>query len=240
MRLEDPIGAYVPELAGSPISRVPVRELLGHESGITRDGAHADFWQLETPFPDRARLLAEVLDGGVVHARNEHFKYSNVGFALVGLAVEAVTGTSFAEHVHAGVLEPPGLTRTGSDHDPERGEEYAAGHTGSLHGEHTRLALGHARTGAYAPATGFWSTAAELSAFAEAALVQGGGRLLSDDAQRIMQRLESVVTASGTEVGRYGLGVELSTVGDRQLVGHSGGLPGHLTLTLADPPPAWS
>jgi hypothetical protein len=44
-----------------------------------------------------------------------------------------------------------------------------------------------------------------------------------------------VVTAYGTEVGRYGLGVELSTVGDRQLVGHSGGWPGHLTLTLADP-----
>ena len=50
-----------------------------------------------------------------------------------------------------------------------------------------------------------------------------------------MQRLESVVTAYGTEVGRYGLGVELTTVGDRELVGHSGGWPGHITLTLADP-----
>lgn len=237
MRLDDPIGTYVPELrdGGSPIDRVPVRELLGHQSGITRDGAHADFWQLETPFPDRTRLLAEVLDGGVVHARNEHFKYSNIGFALVGLAVEAVTGTSFGEHVRTAVLEPLGLTRTGSDHDPQRADEYAAGHTGLLPGEQTRLALGHARTGAYAPATGFWSTAEELSAFAEAALVQGDGRLLTDDARRIMQRLESVVTAYGTEVGRYGLGVELTTVGDRQLVGHSGGWPGHITLTLADP-----
>ncbi|RBY76196.1 serine hydrolase [Blastococcus sp. TF02-09] len=237
MRLDDPIGSYVPELAdaGSPVARVPVRELLGHQSGVTRDGAHADFWQLETAFPDRAALLAEVRDGGVVHARNEHFKYSNVGFALLGLAVESVTGTPFAEHVRTAVLDPLGLTRTGADHDPARADEYAAGHTGLLPGEQTRLVLGHRGTGAYAPATGFWSTAEELSAFAEAALVLGDGRLLSDDARRLMQRLESVVTAYGTEIGRYGLGVELSTVGERQLVGHSGGWPGHLTLTVADP-----
>ncbi len=95
--------------------------------------------------------------------------------------------------------------------------------------------LRHAPTGAYAPATGFWSTAEELSSFAEAALVLGDQRLLPDDAKRVMQRQESVVTAYGTEIGKYGLGVDLSTVGDRQLVGHSGGWPGQITLTLADP-----
>ncbi len=237
MRLDDPIGGYVPELAdgGSPLGRATVRELLGHQSGVTRDGGHADFWQLEAPFPGRAELVAAVLDDGAVHARNEHFKYSNVGYALVGLALEAVTGTLFAEHVQSAVLEPLGLTSTGADHDAARAGEYAAGHTALLLGEPTRRVLGHARTGAYAPATGFWSTAEELSAFAEAALVLGDDRLIPDDAKRILQRLESVVTAYGTEVGRYGIGVDLTTVGDRQLVGHSGGWPGHITLTLADP-----
>ncbi|SDE73656.1 CubicO group peptidase, beta-lactamase class C family [Blastococcus fimeti] len=237
LRLDDPIGAHVPELAAAsaPIARATVRELLGHQSGITRDGGHADFWQLESPFPDREQLLAEVLRGGVVHARNEHFKYSNVGYALVGLAVEAVTGRPFAQHVHDAVLHPLGLTRTGADHDPARAGEYAAGHTALLLGEASRQVLGHDRTGVYAPATGFWSTAEELSAFAEAALVLGDDRLLPDDAKRIMQRLETVVTAYGTEIGRYGLGVDLTTVGERHLVGHSGGWPGHITLTLADP-----
>ncbi|MGY1753685.1 serine hydrolase domain-containing protein [Blastococcus sp. SYSU D01042] len=237
MRLDDPVGSFVPELAetGSPLARATVRELLGHQSGVTRDGAHADFWQLEAPFPDRAALLAAVLDGGAVHDRNEHFKYSNVGYALVGQAVEAVTGTPFAEHLRTAVLEPLGLTRTGADHDPRRAGEYAAGHTALLLGEHRRLALGVAPTGAWAPATGFWSTAEELSAFAEAALVFGGDRLLTDGSRRLMQRQESVVTAYGTEIGRYGLGVDLTRVGDRELVGHSGGWPGHITLTLADP-----
>lgn len=234
LRLDDPIGTHVPELAGAQIARATVRELLGHQSGVTRDGALADFWQLETPFPDREQLIAQA-GNGVVHARNEHFKYSNVGYALVGLAVEAVTGRPFAEHVHDALLAPLGLTRTGADHDPACADEYAAGHTALLLGEATRQVLGRDRTGVYAPATGFWSTAEELSAFAEAALVLGDDRLLPDDAKRIMQRLETVVTAYGTEIGRYGLGVDLTTVGERHLVGHSGGWPGHITLTLADP-----
>ena len=58
---------------------------------------------------------------------------------------------------------------------------------------------------------------------------------LTDDSKRLMQRLESVVTAYGTEVGRYGVGMGLQTVGERHLVGHSGGWPGHITLTLLDP-----
>ena len=85
-----------------------------------------------------------------------------------------------------------------------------------------------------AAATGFFSTAEDLCVFGSAHVL-GDDRLLTDDSKRLMQRLESVVTAYGTEVGRYGIGMVLKTVGERQLVGHSGGYPGHSTLTLLDP-----
>ncbi|SFE58960.1 serine hydrolase domain-containing protein [Blastococcus tunisiensis] len=236
MRLDDPIGRHLPELSAgsSPIARATVRELLGHLSGVARDGAAADFWQLEQPFPDRDAVLAEVLRDGVVHRRNEYFKYSNVGYALVGLAIEAVTGTPYAEHLRSAVLEPLGLTRTGADHDPARTGEFAAGHTALLLGADRRETLGQADTGAMAAATGFFSTAEELTVFG-AGHHFGDERLLADDSKRLMQRLESVVTAYGSEVGRYGIGMALMTVGDRELVGHSGGYPGHSTQTLIDP-----
>ncbi|WP_324273754.1 serine hydrolase domain-containing protein [Blastococcus brunescens] len=236
MRLDDPIGQYVPELAdgGSPIARATLRELLGHQSGVVRDGEHADFWQLEQPFPDRDGVVAEVLRGGVVHRRNEHFKYSNIGYALVGLAIEAATGRSYAEQVRAAVLEPLGLTRTGPEYEPARAVEFAAGHTGLLLGEDARRTIGHVDTRAMAPATGFYSTAEELTVYGSAHC-PGDDRLLTDDSKRLMQRLESVVTAYGSEIGRYGMGMALQTVGERQLVGHSGGYPGHSTLTLVDP-----
>lgn len=236
MRLDDPIGAHVPELeaAGSPVGRVTVRELLGHQAGVTRDGAEADFWQLEQPFPDRSGVVAAALRAGPVLRRNEHFKYSNVGYALVGLAIEAVTGTPYAEAVRTGIVEPLGLTRTGADHDPTRAGEHVSGHTGLLLGEDTREPLPSVGTGAYAAATGFFSTAEELAVYGSAHVL-GDDRLLGDDAKRLVQRLESVVTAYGAEVGRYGLGLALTTVGERHLVGHSGGWPGQITVTFVDP-----
>jgi D-alanyl-D-alanine carboxypeptidase len=234
MRLDDPIGDHVPEVAGSPVAPVTVRELLGHQAGVVRDGARADFWTMDEPFPDRNGVVAEVLRAGRVHSRNEHFKYSNIGYALVGLAIEAVTGTSYAEHVRTAVLEPLGLRSTGADHDPARAGEYAAGHSALLFGETTRTTLGHVDTGAMAAATGFYSTAEDLAEYGSAHFL-GDERLLSDDAKRIMQRLESIVTPYDTEIGRYGVGMGLWTVGDRHLVGHSGGYPGHITVTLIDP-----
>ena len=236
MRLDDPIGRHLPELedGGSAVAAVTVRELLGHQSGVVRDGAEADFWQLEQPFPDRDGVLRDVLRAGVVHRRNEHFKYSNVGYALVGLAIETVTGTSYADHLRTSVLEPLGLTRTGADHDPARATAYAAGHTALLLGNHVRETLRPAGTRAMSAATGFWSTAEELCVFGSAHFL-GDDRLLTDDSKRLMQRLESVVTPYGTEVARYGVGMALMTVGERHLVGHSGGYPGHITMTLVDP-----
>ncbi|NYI58348.1 serine hydrolase domain-containing protein [Cellulomonas soli] len=237
LRLDDPVGSYVPELAdgGSPVAAVTVRELLGHQGGVIRDGDQADFWQLEYPFPDRATLLADVLAHGHVHERNEHFKYSNVGYSLLGLVIEAVTGTTFAEHLHTAVVAPLGVTHTGAELDPARAGEYAAGHTGLLLGAVDRETIEHVDTRAMAAATGFYSTAADLTVYGSAHCL-GDTRLLSDDSKRIMQRLESVVSQDdGTEIGRYGVGIELKTVGKRALVGHSGGYPGHITRTYIDP-----
>lgn len=234
LRLDDTVAHWVPELAGSDLEAVTLRELLGHQGGVLRDGVDCDYWQLGGDFPDRAALLAMVRADGKVYARNEHFKYSNLGYGLLGLVIEAVTGVGFAEHLAAAVLAPLGLVRTGAEYEPARAAEYAAGHTGLLDGEATRLTIDHVDTRALAAATGFYSTAHELSRYAEAH-VMGDTTLLSDDSKRLMQRLESIVAPYGVEAGRYGVGMEVASVGDRALVGHSGGYPGHITRTFVDP-----
>ncbi len=236
LRLDDPVGVHVPELsaAGSPVAGRTVRELLGHQAGVIRDGVRADFWQLDGPFPDRAALLADVLRDGEVFAANEHFKYSNVGYSLLGLAIEQVTGTGYAAHVRSAILDPLGLTRTGAEYDPARAAEYAAGHTALLDADDRRERIDHVDTRAMASATGFFSTAREMTTYGSAHFL-GDTRLLSDASKRLIQRQESVVTAYGTEIGRYGVGMDLHTFGERDVVGHSGGYPGHITRTYIDP-----
>jgi D-alanyl-D-alanine carboxypeptidase len=235
LRLDDPVASWVPPLAGTPLAAVTVRELLGHQGGVVRDGADNDFWQLLQPFPDEAGLLGIATAGdAATFDRNEHFKYSNVGYSLLGLVIEAVTGTPYGAHVRAAVLERLGLADTGPEWDPGRAGEYAAGHTGLLDGEDTRLTIPHVDTAAMAAATGFYATARDLTRYG-VAHTTGDESLLSEASKRLMRRPESEIRAHGAEPRYYGLGLDLRTVGERRLIGHSGGYPGHITRTWLDP-----
>jgi CubicO group peptidase (beta-lactamase class C family) len=234
MRLDDPIAAWVPALTGSALAPVTVRELLGHQGGVVRDGRDNDHWQLLQPFPDEELLTRIAVAEGAVLARNEHFKYSNIGYSLLGLAIEAVTGTGYDAHVQSAVVDRLGLPDTSPEWDPARAGDYAAGHTGLLDGEDVRLTVPHVDTRAMAAATGFTSTARDLTAFG-AAHVPGDTSLLTDESKRLMRRKESEIRAHGGEPRYYGLGLELRTLGERELIGHSGGYPGHITRTWIDP-----
>ncbi|MXG89562.1 serine hydrolase domain-containing protein [Nocardioides flavescens] len=234
LRLDDTVGERVPDLAGTPLADRTVRELLGHQAGVVRDGADCDYWQLMRPFPDRARLITDLVDHGATFERNEHFKYSNYGYAIAGLVVEEVTGVRFGDFVRKEILAPLGLDRVHADVDDVDPSELASGHSLLLDGDDTHFVLASPSTGAMAPATGFTACARDLSAYA-AAHALGVDELLSDPSKRLMQRLESRVMTGETETGRYGLGLELHTIGERSLVGHSGGFPGFVTRTFVDP-----
>jgi CubicO group peptidase (beta-lactamase class C family) len=234
LRLDDTVGTHVAGLAGSPLGSRTVRELLGHQAGVIRDGERGDFWQLDGPFPDEPTLLAELREAGEVYGANEHFKYSNYGYGILGLVVESVTGEPFRDHLRAAVLDPLGMADTGAEYDEALAARYAAGHTALLDADDRRETIEHVDTRALAAATGFYSTARDMTAFG-AAHFYGDESLLSDGGKRLLHRQESVVKVHGKEVGRYGIGLDLHTIGDREIVGHSGGYPGHITRTYIDP-----
>ena len=234
LRLDDPIGDHVPEIADTGVGAVTLRELLGHQAGVIRDGVDTDFWQLIRPFPDRAELIELCRDHGVVYQPNEHFKYTNVGYSLLGLAIEHASGRSYHDYVRAEIIQPLGLADTGPELTPDVAERFAAGHTGLIDGAEPREAIGHIDTRGMAPATGFYSTAADLVRYA-AAHFHGAEELITDSSKRLIQRDESTVVVRGVEQGTYGLGMDVTTIGDRRLVGHSGGYPGHITRTYLDP-----
>ncbi|HEY9292671.1 MAG TPA: serine hydrolase domain-containing protein [Microlunatus sp.] len=234
IRLDDPIDRWVPEVADAEVGSVTVRELLGHQGGVIRDGLDTDFWQLMRDFPSREELIKLCRDHGRVFEPNEYFKYTNVGYSLLGMVIEAASGLSYHDYVCRHVIEPLGLTNTGPEYDPARRQQYAAGHSGLLDGAEPRQAIGHIDTQAMASATGFYSTAEDLTRYG-AAHFFGDERLITDASKRLIQRRESTVVAHDKPQGRYGLGMDLTKIGDREWVGHSGGYPGHITRTYIDP-----
>lgn len=228
LRLDDPAETYVEELQGASMGGVTVRELLGHMSGMTRDGDDCGFWSLEFAFPDRQELLETIQNHGKVLDPNVHFKYSNIGYSLLGLIVEGASGKPYRQYVSEAIVDALGLKNTGPDLVMERIDDYAKGYTSRIHGPE-RVEIEHIDTGAESSATGFYSTAAELTDYFQAHL-DGDDRILTDRSKRLMRQVQCQVT----EDGAYGLGLIISKVGGRTYYGHSGGYPGHITVSYLD------
>lgn len=237
LRLDDTAGRWVPELSESqsPLAAVTIRELLSHAAGIYRDSSDGDFWQLWRRFPDRAELLQIVCaPQAAVLPRNERFKYSNIGFGLLGLIIEAATGQPYADVVASGIIDPLGLRDTGPELNPDRAADYARGYTAlsyaALSYADHRVPIDHIDTGALAPATGFYATAADLVTYFSAHF-PGDDRLLTDESKRMMQQALWTIG----DGRRYGHGLGVTALGEHTLIGHSGGYPGHSTYSTADP-----
>ncbi len=233
LRLDDAASDYVPALRGSTLEEVTVRDLLGHSAGIIRDGLDGDYWQHSRPFPDEEELVGILLNEGKVLERNEKFKYTNIGYSLLGMIVAAASGRSYNQYVSDEICARLGLANTGPDWNPAREHEYAAAHTG-LHTSRTRVRVDHVDTHAMAAATGFYSTAEDLVAYF-AAHSLGDERLLSDDSKRLQQRREWVSDPDDPAAAHYGLGMITEKVGEHEVIGHSGGYPGHITRSILDP-----
>jgi D-alanyl-D-alanine carboxypeptidase len=233
LRLDDAVGAHLPWVAEADdeLGRASLAELLAHAAGLTRDGRDGDFWALDGEFPDTAGLRTAVTAGGSLLPRSSRFKYSNIGYSLLGAVVEAVTGTSYAEHVTQALLRPLDLAHTTPELDRDSPHPAAVGHASILTAGR-RQPLAAVDTRAMAAATGFCSTAEDLTAWFSAHCPAAPDRLLDEHSLRRAQHPGWVVEGSDRQ---YGLGFVVQRLGTRTLVGHSGGFPGTITQSLLDP-----
>jgi CubicO group peptidase (beta-lactamase class C family) len=115
LRLDDAAEAYVPELrrwpsAAADAPRVSIRHLLTMTAGFPTDDPWGDRQQ-GLPLDEFAAFLVGGV--GINWAPGTRFEYSNLGYAILGLVITAVTGTAYPDYIRDRLLRPLGMTRTG-------------------------------------------------------------------------------------------------------------------------------
>jgi D-alanyl-D-alanine carboxypeptidase len=232
LQLDDAVGRYVAGLHPQ-VARTTLGQLLSHGAGLVRDGADASQWAERRPFLDEAELRADLALAPTI-APNSRFKYSNHGYGLAGLAIEAITGERYVDWIAREIVAASGLEETLPDAPLPRGTPFAHGHSARLPLGRRLVVPATMPTRALASATGFVSTPADLARFFASLAPEAKRSVLSVAARREMTRRHRKDPQSAVERG-YGLGLFTSTVGGWDGFGHSGSFPGTLSRTVALP-----
>jgi CubicO group peptidase (beta-lactamase class C family) len=228
LRLDDPIGRYVDGLHPA-LARATLAQLLSHASGVVRDGPDSGQFVDRRPFLGESELRADLKAAPII-ARNTRFKYSNHGYGLLGLAVEAVTGEPYPSWLQREIIDAAGLGETLPDGPLPRGTPLALGHSSKLPLGRRVAIPGDYSTRAIAPAAGVVSTARDLVRFFQHLSPTAKRSVLSVASRREMVRRRWRDPHSSIQ-RYYGLGTISGSFGGWDWFGHSGGLQGYITRT---------
>lgn len=228
--LDDKAGRYIDGLHPD-VANVTLAQLLSHSAGLIRDGLDAGQWQGRRDFLT-VKELRKALAQPPVFPASTRFKYSNHGFGLAGLIIEAVTGEPYGEWMRREVIAPAGLKETLPDGPVPKSVPMASGHGTILPLGRRVVMPGRFETHAVAPAGGFVSTAGDLARFFAALDPAADGALLSAASRREMTRRH---WQDGDGAMHYGLGVMAGGHGAWRWFGHGGVFPGYISQTAVLP-----
>ncbi|MBK5290499.1 MAG: beta-lactamase family protein [Acidobacteriia bacterium] len=199
-------------------TEVTIEALLTHGSGLSREaGSHwSDF-----NFPTAAEVRAYLASNRAIYPPGVRFKYSNLGFTIAAMVVEAVSGEPFAAYVAKHIFDPLGMSSSSIDRPVEG---MAIGY-GRRMPDGSRETFPFVDARAMAGATGVTSTVEDMAKFVSS---QFNARILSKGALRQMHRVRFV---DATWTSGYAIGFSVSRVDGKVWIGHGGSYPGYKTHT---------
>jgi uncharacterized protein YbbC (DUF1343 family)/CubicO group peptidase (beta-lactamase class C family) len=172
VRINDPVAKYIPEFAQNGKEDITVRNLLTHYSGLRGDLDLIQPWQGHDTAFSMAFAETPLIPPG------SRFLYSDINFIVLGALIERVSGISEDEYCQKNIFTPLGMTHTRflppagwkSAIAPTEYDEQNKMLRGVVHDPTAR------RMGGVAGHAGLFSTAGDLSKFAQALLK--GSRVL--------------------------------------------------------------
>jgi uncharacterized protein YbbC (DUF1343 family)/CubicO group peptidase (beta-lactamase class C family) len=181
LRLNDPVATYLPEFAQNGKQDITIRELLTHYSGLAPD------LDLQAPWAGRDTAFAMAMAQKPVDPPGARFVYSDINFEVLGFVVEKISGEALADFAARNIFIPLGMEHTRflppegwrSRIAPTEYDEHHQMLRGIVHDPTAR------RMGGVAGHAGLFSTADDLSLFAQN-LLSGSGVLRHDTIEKMI------------------------------------------------------
>ena len=222
LSLDDTLDAHIPEVKHPGVT---IRQALLHASGMQREPV-GDVWEtLENP--DRDELVAGFNEAERVHRPHHLWHYSNLVFSMLGELVARIDGREWSDSLRARILDPLGMRRTTVGLSGPAVQGYYVPPYTDVPVPEPVLELK-----ALAPCGGLASTAEDMARWS-AFVADPDPEVLSPDTLEEMCQPQIMMDAQRWQ-GASGLGFMLMRSGNRLYVGHTGGMPGHITGLFTD------
>jgi CubicO group peptidase (beta-lactamase class C family) len=223
IKLDDPVENYLPEIKNlngyADAGKITFRQLASHTSGLKRepDMKGADVGPLDKW---EEKVISCIPNTSFNSKPGEQFLYSNIGYALLGLAISRAAGIPYMEMVQERILAPLHMNDTffviTDDKLPRLAEGISNNSQGTIN---TQLPLREiAGRGYRVPNGGIFSTPRDLSKFVMS--LMGNPALVKAKSRREMQNIPD----GGKN---YGLGLMIIKNKNIDIIGHNGSVPGY-------------
>jgi CubicO group peptidase (beta-lactamase class C family) len=107
LKTSDVIGKYLGEFPADKAG-ITIHHLLTHTAGLKLDAG--DVGINPTTAPDE--FLRKAKDAPLLSAPGEKYNYSNLGYGLLAIVIEKVSGQNWQTYLKKNILKPAGLSRT--------------------------------------------------------------------------------------------------------------------------------
>ncbi|MEO6542085.1 MAG: serine hydrolase domain-containing protein, partial [Ferruginibacter sp.] len=133
--LDKTITDYLPEYSKKNGSRISIRQLLSHSSGMPNYDIMPDFFpKLSRQNFSREEYVKLYMDSALVFEPGTGYYYSSWGYFTLGYIMEKVTGRSYSQLMKEDIFDKLGMTGSGSYYHTQVVPKRASGYDYSLGG----------------------------------------------------------------------------------------------------------
>jgi CubicO group peptidase (beta-lactamase class C family) len=234
VELTDPVEKYFPD-----VNRVPKRykdappitllQLATHTSGLSREPDHTSTYVTGEPEGWKETLIAALPHVRYESKPGKRFSYSNIGYAVLGAALEQAAGQPYLEYLPQHIFMPLGMTHTSLVLTPEIRSHLAKGYqkTNLIGSPSSAESDQENRTGRgyKVPNGAIYTTVGDVAKFASFLMGKGPADVLAPS-RLLHYQDQYVVRTDAPGIDGYGLGIMFVREGRYIAAGHGGAVSG--------------